>query len=109
VKTQDVLPALLSIIVIILVAIMEKQSKLFAALMATMHLAAPPALRIVYSSKPFIRPAANFRLPNYGLAGCRAHETGADDPDGLWRLGHWSDNIIFFTESIRNKMRQQRS
>jgi hypothetical protein len=62
VKTQDVLPALLSIIVIILVTIMEKQSKLFAALMATMHLAAPLALRIVYSSEPFIRTAANFRL-----------------------------------------------
>jgi len=49
-KSQDVLPVVLSIIVIILVAILEKQSKLFAALIAVMPLAAPLALWIVYSS-----------------------------------------------------------
>ena len=49
-KSQDILPVVLSIIVIILVAIFEKQSKLFAALTATMPLAAPLALWIVYSS-----------------------------------------------------------
>ena len=49
-KSQDILPVLLSIIVIILVAIVEKQSKLFAALIAVMPLAAPLALWIVYSS-----------------------------------------------------------
>ena len=49
-KIQDILPVLLSIIVIILVAILEKQSKLFAALIAVMPLAAPLALWIVYSS-----------------------------------------------------------
>jgi hypothetical protein len=49
-KTQDILPVLLSIAVIILVAILEKQSKLIAALTATMPLAAPLALWIVYSS-----------------------------------------------------------
>jgi len=49
-KLQDVLPVLLSIIVIILVAVLEKQSKLFAALIAVMPLAAPLALWIVYSS-----------------------------------------------------------
>jgi hypothetical protein len=49
-KSQDVIPVILSIIVIILVAILEKQSKLFAALTATMPLAAPLALWIVYSS-----------------------------------------------------------
>jgi hypothetical protein len=49
-KSQDILPVLLSIVVIILVAIIEKQSKLFAALTATMPLAAPLALWIVYSS-----------------------------------------------------------
>ena len=43
-------PVLLSILVIILVAVLEKQSKLFAALTATMPLAAPLALWIVYSS-----------------------------------------------------------
>jgi hypothetical protein len=49
-KTQDILPVVLSIAVIILVAVLEKQSKLFAALTATMPLAAPLALWIVYSS-----------------------------------------------------------
>jgi hypothetical protein len=49
-KSQDVIPVILSIVVIILVAILEKQSKLFAALTATMPLAAPLALWIVYSS-----------------------------------------------------------
>ena len=49
-KLQDILPVLLSIIVIILVALLEKQSKLFAALTATMPLTAPLALWIVYSS-----------------------------------------------------------
>lgn len=49
-KTQDIVPVILSILVIILVAVLEKQSKLFAALTATMPLAAPLALWIVYSS-----------------------------------------------------------
>jgi hypothetical protein len=49
-KTQDILPVVLSILVIILVAVLEKQSKLFAALAATMPLATPLALWIVYSS-----------------------------------------------------------
>jgi len=49
-KSQNILPVVLSIVVIILVAILEKQSKLFAALTATMPLAAPLALWIVYSS-----------------------------------------------------------
>ena len=49
-KSQDIVPVILSIIVIILVAVVEKQSKLFAALTATMPLAAPLALWIVDSS-----------------------------------------------------------
>jgi hypothetical protein len=49
-KLQDVVPVLLSILVIILVAILEKQSKLFAAITATMPLTAPLALWIVYTS-----------------------------------------------------------
>jgi uncharacterized membrane protein (GlpM family) len=49
-KSQDIIPVLISIIVIILVAVLEKQSKLFAALVATMPLSAPLALWIVYSS-----------------------------------------------------------
>jgi hypothetical protein len=49
-KSQDIMPVILSIVVIILVAILEKQSKLFAALTAVMPLTAPLALWIVYSS-----------------------------------------------------------
>jgi len=49
-KSQDILPVFISIIVIILVAVLEKHSKLFAALVATMPLSAPLALWIVYSS-----------------------------------------------------------
>lgn len=49
-KAQDILPVILSVIVIILVAILEKQSKLFAALTATMPLGIPLALWIVYAS-----------------------------------------------------------
>ena len=49
-KTQDILPVVLSIVVIILVAILEKHNRLFAALTATMPLGAPLALWIVYSA-----------------------------------------------------------
>jgi hypothetical protein len=49
-KSQEILPVILSMLVIVLVAVLEKQSKLFAALTATMPLAAPLALWIVYSS-----------------------------------------------------------
>ena len=49
-KTQDLLPVILSIMIIILVAVLEKQSRFFAAITATMPLAAPLALWIVYSS-----------------------------------------------------------
>jgi hypothetical protein len=49
-KSQDILPVILSIAVIILVAVFEKQNKLFAALTATMPLATPLALWVVYSS-----------------------------------------------------------
>jgi hypothetical protein len=49
-KTQDILPVLLSIIVIILVAVLEKQSKLAAAITATMPIGAILALWIVYSA-----------------------------------------------------------
>jgi len=49
-KSQDVVPVILSIVVILAVAVLEKQSKLFAALTATMPLGIPLALWIVYSS-----------------------------------------------------------
>lgn len=49
-KTQDVLPVLLSIVVIILVAVLEKQSKFAAAITATMPIGATLAIWIVYSA-----------------------------------------------------------
>jgi hypothetical protein len=49
-KTQDILPVVLSIVVIILVAVVEKQSKLAAAITATMPIGATLALWIVYSA-----------------------------------------------------------
>ncbi len=49
-KTQDVFPVLLSIVVIILVAVLEKQSKFAAAITATMPIGATLAIWIVYSA-----------------------------------------------------------
>ena len=49
-KSQDILPVAISVIVIIIVAIVEKQSKVIAAITATMPLTAALALWIVYSS-----------------------------------------------------------
>ena len=49
-KSQNVLPLLVSIMVIILVAVLERHSKLVAAITATMPLSAPLALWIVYAS-----------------------------------------------------------
>ena len=56
-KSQEVVPVLLSITVIVLVAVLEKQSKFFAALTATMPLGAPLALWIVYASNAGDRTA----------------------------------------------------
>ena len=49
-KIQDILPVLLSIVVIILVAVLEKQSKFAAAITATMPIGATLAIWIVYSA-----------------------------------------------------------
>jgi len=49
-KIQDVLPVLISFVVIILVAVLQKQNKLAAAIITTMPLTAPLALWIVYSA-----------------------------------------------------------
>lgn len=49
-KTQDWLPVLVSVIVIILVAVLEKQSRLIAAITATMPLGIPLGMWIVSSS-----------------------------------------------------------
>ena len=47
---KDVLPVVISVVVIIAVAILEKQSKFVAAITATMPLTAALAVWIVYSS-----------------------------------------------------------
>jgi hypothetical protein len=49
-KWQDVFPILISILVLIVVAILQKQSKLAAALTTTMPLTVPLAMWIVYAS-----------------------------------------------------------
>ena len=95
-KLQDAVPVLLSTLIIVLVAILEKQSKLFAALTATMPLNAPLALWIVYSlhlqcgredcchtvqlKSPFGN-AAHLRFFGHSLVGStRRHEIPANDP-----------------------------
>lgn len=50
IKYQEILPVGISVLVIILVAVLEKQSKTFAAITAAMPLTIPLALWIVYSS-----------------------------------------------------------
>jgi hypothetical protein len=49
-KSQTVLPVILSILIIILVAVLERHSRWIAAITATMPLGAPLALWIVYAS-----------------------------------------------------------
>ena len=49
-KWHEIFPVVISIIVIILVAVVEKQSKMIAAITATMPLTVPLALWIVYTS-----------------------------------------------------------
>ena len=52
-KSQDILPVVLSVVIIIIVAVLEKQSKVIAAITAitaTMPLTAALALWIVYTS-----------------------------------------------------------
>jgi len=49
-KSQDILPVVFSVVIIIIVAILEKQSKVIAAITATMPLTAALALWIVYTS-----------------------------------------------------------
>lgn len=49
-KWQDSIPVILSIIIIILVAVLEKQSKLVAAITATMPLSVVLGLWVVYAS-----------------------------------------------------------
>ncbi|MBN1266948.1 MAG: hypothetical protein JXA25_15750 [Anaerolineales bacterium] len=49
-KVQEWLPVVLSVLIIVLVAVIEKQSKAIAAVTATMPLTIPLAIWIVYSS-----------------------------------------------------------
>ena len=56
-KWHEVLPVIISIGVIMLVALLQKQSKLIAAVTATMPVTIPLALWIVYSSSQGERQA----------------------------------------------------
>lgn len=56
-KWQEVFPVLISMGVIILVAVLQRQSKLIAAVTATMPVTIPLALWIVYSSNQGDRQA----------------------------------------------------
>ena len=58
-KTQEVLPVALSVMVILVIAVLEKQSKTLAAITAVMPLTAPLALWIVYSSSGGERAAVS--------------------------------------------------
>jgi hypothetical protein len=49
-KWHEIIPVLTSVLVIIMVALLQKQSKLIAAVTATMPVTIPLALWIVYSS-----------------------------------------------------------
>ena len=49
-KWNEILPVLISIVIIILIAVLQKSSRLFAAVTATMPVTIPLALYIVYSS-----------------------------------------------------------
>jgi hypothetical protein len=58
-KTQDVLPVVISVLVIVFIAVLEKQNKTIAAITAVMPLTAPLALWIVYSSSGGEQAAMN--------------------------------------------------
>jgi hypothetical protein len=58
-KTQDFVPVIISVLVIIFIAVLEKQSKTIAAITAVMPLTAPLALWIVYSSSGGEQAAMN--------------------------------------------------
>lgn len=49
-KSNEIMPVVISITVIILVAVLQRYSKLFAAITATMPMTIPLSLWIVYSS-----------------------------------------------------------
>ena len=49
-KFETILPVILSVIVIVSVAVLERQSKLIAAITTTMPISAPLALWIIYSA-----------------------------------------------------------
>ena len=58
-KTQDFVPVIISVLVILFIAVLEKQSKTIAAITAVMPLTAPLALWIVYSSSGGEQAAMN--------------------------------------------------
>ena len=111
-KTQDVLPVVISVLVIITIAVVEKQSKTIAALTAVMPVTAPLALWIVYSSSGgeqtamsefasglIARLDSHLRVCHRRLAGYpRWDEAWACTIGRLWRLGHRDLTHHVFTE-----------
>lgn len=51
-KWQDIVPVLASVLIIIAVAVLERHSRLFAAVAATMPLTIPLSMWVVYSAHP---------------------------------------------------------
>jgi len=96
-KWSDVLPVAVSMLVILLVAIVEKHSRLVAALTATMPLTAPLALWVVFNSARGDQAAVTQIAPGYpphrrflgcGLVGgAPGSAAGAAVAVGLRRLG----------------------
>ena len=75
-KIQEILPVAVSVLVIIMIAVIEKQSKTVAAITAVMPLTAPLAIWIVYSAsggepaamKAFTSGLVLGLVPTFGFA-----------------------------------------
>jgi hypothetical protein len=67
VKSQNIVPVIVSITVIILVAVLQRHSKLAAAITATMPLSMPLALWIVYASAGGDRGTLIGMVPTIGF------------------------------------------
>jgi hypothetical protein len=116
-KSQDIVPVLLSIIVIVLVAVFEKQSKLFAALTATMPLATLWLLDRLFCK--FWQRGPQFSLslllgllPTFAFLitvwlAARRDEARTNDPDWLWCMGGGATILYLLrnTLGIRYHMR----
>lgn len=104
-RTQDVLPVLVSVIVIILIAVIEKQSKTIAAITAVMPATTTLSLWIVYSSSggeqvamsEFTSGLIAGLIPTFGfaVAAWMAVRAGMKFGSsvltgyGIWAIGTW--------------------